>query len=153
MRWERWQAKRRAKLPESSRQPVSDTCPKESSNPRPADLDTRQQCVEQNIPCTIKPDSESSQPEEPKASHTIRDVDFPPGEVEEADPDESDSEDSPEAFLKWLAKQPKCFSCYTPETGPNELKKCTKCKIATYCDRWCQAEHWREHRHMCKASL
>ena len=166
-RWLSWLSrKQHQQQPKGS----MDTCP-EHQLPTPSDVpgspvtsqqpkatpDVESNQVESEIPGHADSTQGSSslepgQPEDPKVSHTS-DVDFPPGDVEEADPDESDSEDSPEAFLKWLAKQPKCFSCYTPETGPNELKKCTKCKIATYCDRRCQAEHWQEHRHMCKASL
>ncbi len=98
--------------------------------------------------CTGSP--EPGQPENPRDSHSSG-VDFTPGEVNEADPYESEP-DSPEAFFKWIAEQPKCFNCYTPEAGAIELKKCTRCFIATYCDRRCQAEHWQEHRHMCKSS-
>ncbi len=43
---------------------------------------------------------EPGQPEKPDASHG--DEDLPPGEVVQADPYESDSDDSPEAFFKWI---------------------------------------------------
>ena len=62
LRWERWQAKRRAKRanPKSSCQPVPNNCPQDYSNPNPADVETCQQGSERNIPCTSQNDLDTS---------------------------------------------------------------------------------------------
>ncbi len=172
LRWERWQAKRRAQLPKSSRQPDSVTCPLESSNPNPADSVNRQQCVEQNTLCTTNFESVSSAPDsEPSLEHEESPVEdtsentdsVEPGqsvhartsqlndpESTHSDLDTSDCSESADSFYEWLMRQPKCSNCATPQSVPNGLNKCTRCSIALYCDRGCQAEHWKEHRLQCK---
>ena len=45
-----------------------------------------------------------------------------------------------------------CFNleCLAPESGvPGSLKKCTRCSVAMYCSRTCQAKHWPIHRKGC----
>ena len=49
-----------------------------------------------------------------------------------------------------------CFNlkCSKPETEvPGGLKRCTRCKIAVYCSRDCQAKHWKDHRSTCGKDL
>ncbi len=87
---------------------------------------------------------ETGQSTDPRSSHPS-DSEYTPD-----DPNESESSESAESFFTWLTRQPKCFNCSTPQTTPNGLKKCTRCLSALYCDRNCQAEHWKEHRPMCK---
>ena len=43
-----------------------------------------------------------------------------------------------------------CASCDKPPTRGNNLSKCTVCKVAKYCGRECQVNHWKEHKHHCK---
>jgi len=50
----------------------------------------------------------------------------------------------------------RCFNlnCLKPETSvPGGLKRCTGCKIAVYCCRDCQANHWGIHRSACGKNL
>ena len=43
-----------------------------------------------------------------------------------------------------------CWGCGTHTTA-EELKKCAKCKVATYCDRECQRKDWTErHKVWCR---
>ena len=45
-----------------------------------------------------------------------------------------------------------CFNitCFKSEIEvPGGLKKCTRCKFATYCSRECQAQHWKMHKAGC----
>ena len=37
------------------------------------------------------------------------------------------------------------------ESGRRRLMKCTGCSSAYYCSKDCQAAHWPEHKHQCKA--
>ena len=49
-----------------------------------------------------------------------------------------------------------CFNlqCLRPESYVHGgLKKCSRCSIAMYCSRECQAEHWRIHRTACGKTL
>ena len=40
---------------------------------------------------------------------------------------------------------------YTRETSSEPLQRCTKCKMAFYCDKDCQKEHWvKVHKDRCK---
>jgi hypothetical protein len=43
-----------------------------------------------------------------------------------------------------------CGSCKTKEPAPSTYKKCSKCKIAYYCSRECQAADWPTHKQYCK---
>ena len=46
------------------------------------------------------------------------------------------------------------FECMIPEPHvPGGLKKCTRCNVAMYCSRDCQAQHWRLHRSGCKPGV
>jgi len=38
-----------------------------------------------------------------------------------------------------------CFTC----GEPNPNKRCSKCKVTTYCDATCQKLHWSVHKHIC----
>lgn len=42
----------------------------------------------------------------------------------------------------------KCDNC---QEMFEQVSKCAKCKIATYCGRDCQVAHWPEHKHECRA--
>ena len=33
-----------------------------------------------------------------------------------------------------------------------ELHRCAKCKIVTYCSKFCQQRHWKHHKAACKAT-
>ena len=59
-------------------------------------------------------------------------------------------------------KETKCWSCSADQTGETEatagatssgeLKKCAACKVARYCSKECQTEHWKKcHKKSCKA--
>ncbi|KAF9207771.1 hypothetical protein BGZ49_010593 [Haplosporangium sp. Z 27] len=43
----------------------------------------------------------------------------------------------------------KCYRCSKEQT---DLKRCSKCRVATYCSRECQKEGWKAHKKQC-ASL
>ena len=40
--------------------------------------------------------------------------------------------------------------CSYCSTRSNQLKKCSKCKLAWYCNQGCQARHWKEHKKECR---
>ena len=41
-----------------------------------------------------------------------------------------------------------CFSCYAlAKGGENRFHKCSKCKIAHYCSKQCQNDHWHKYGH------
>ncbi|OWF45865.1 uncharacterized protein LOC110456471 [Mizuhopecten yessoensis] len=42
----------------------------------------------------------------------------------------------------------KCWAC-DGEKPTEELKKCSVCKVACYCDKTCQKKDWKEHKHVC----
>ena len=42
---------------------------------------------------------------------------------------------------------PKCASC---GKGGEDLKQCTACKVAKYCNATCQKAHWPQHKKECK---
>ncbi|KAF9201720.1 hypothetical protein BGZ49_008073 [Haplosporangium sp. Z 27] len=42
--------------------------------------------------------------------------------------------------------------CCIPERDEIKIKKCGKCKKATYCSQTCQTAHWKEHKKECQAS-
>jgi hypothetical protein len=51
-----------------------------------------------------------------------------------------------------LNQMSQCFNpfCKIPASeASGSLKKCTRCLIARYCSRECQAEHWKSHKEMC----
>ena len=37
-----------------------------------------------------------------------------------------------------------------PETNPDQLNACSKCKITSYCDRDCQRKDLEKHKYLCK---
>ena len=40
---------------------------------------------------------------------------------------------------------------YIKESSKDPLQRCSKCKVAYYCDRDCQTEHWEKvHKEKCK---
>ncbi len=156
LRWERWQAKRRAKTSKSSCQPKSesDIRPHDPSGPNQADSETRQPGSE-----TSQSGSETSQP----GSETSR----PGSETKQFDSErkstcssQSDSvtKDSSSLLDNSIAAevaQPlprnQCFNCQKPEHScPEGLKKCTRCNRAFYCGRICQGLDWHRHRRTCK---
>lgn len=49
--------------------------------------------------------------------------------------------------------QPPCFcaNCNKGEETKHRLLKCARCKLARYCSRKCQREHFTLHKHCCKA--
>ena len=42
-----------------------------------------------------------------------------------------------------------CFSCNRFLPG-DELKRCSRCKVARYCSKTCQLQHWPGHKHCCQ---
>ncbi|GKZ01407.1 hypothetical protein MPSEU_001091500 [Mayamaea pseudoterrestris] len=48
----------------------------------------------------------------------------------------------------------KCYYPNCPEgyMAVEKLSQCSKCKIAQYCSRDCQAAHWKEHKLLCTAA-
>jgi hypothetical protein len=53
-----------------------------------------------------------------------------------------------------LCNNPRC----TNTSGPTELSLvsgrscvCGACRVAHYCSRACQAQHWKQHKPVCKA--
>ncbi|KAE9387099.1 SET domain-containing protein [Gymnopus androsaceus JB14] len=41
-----------------------------------------------------------------------------------------------------------CSSCFAP-SGPDGMKRCTKCRTVYYCDSTCQNNDWKIHKHEC----
>jgi hypothetical protein len=44
---------------------------------------------------------------------------------------------------------PECSCC---KKASDNLKNCTRCGIARYCDRDCQTRHWPEHKSVCRST-
>lgn len=42
-----------------------------------------------------------------------------------------------------------CYNCHAQKDSG--LLKCSKCKIASYCNKECQKAHWKEHKEECVA--
>lgn len=42
---------------------------------------------------------------------------------------------------------PKCGNC---EGESEEMKTCSRCKLARYCSQECQREHWAAHKVVCQ---
>ena len=62
----------------------------------------------------------------------------------ETDPDDPD-------FDMFCTERCFNFKCMKPGKKVKDgLKKCTRCKVAQYCSRKCQAEHWHMHKTGCK---
>ncbi|KAF6749845.1 hypothetical protein DFP72DRAFT_911887 [Ephemerocybe angulata] len=40
--------------------------------------------------------------------------------------------------------------CSKQEGGEVQLKKCSACKLVSYCGTQCQRGHWKEHKSACK---
>ncbi len=74
--------------------------------------------------------------------------------TDKSNEDTTDSEsDSDDPGLMFGKPKERCFNfrCTTTEKkAPDGLKKCTRCRIAQYCCRRCQAEHWHIHKTACK---
>ena len=53
--------------------------------------------------------------------------------------------------LRWKLCLCCCMWCNTRFVKSiNQLKKCKRCKLAYYCSRKCQKQHWKlSHRHQC----
>lgn len=47
-----------------------------------------------------------------------------------------------------------CFNCGAKETNEKKLKRCSRCKIAVYCDKdGCQLPHWKlSHSKLCRCA-
>ncbi len=44
-----------------------------------------------------------------------------------------------------------CFGCNHHELSPGSHKQCIRCKLARYCSKQCQTQHWKSaHRQLCK---
>ena len=43
-----------------------------------------------------------------------------------------------------------CFGCFEE---PESVKRCSRCKINTYCSVTCQTRHWRRHKPNCLPSI
>lgn len=47
----------------------------------------------------------------------------------------------------------RCANCdlrtFDQKNKPNELKRCTRCKVTFYCNAECQRQHWNDHRETC----
>jgi tetratricopeptide (TPR) repeat protein len=48
------------------------------------------------------------------------------------------------------ASRCKCAQCDKVETDDVRFDRCSRCKVAKYCSRECQRQHFREHKHACK---
>lgn len=44
-----------------------------------------------------------------------------------------------------------CGNCNLVEDSDHKLKDCNRCKLVVYCDRACQAAHWKTHKPLCIA--
>ena len=61
-----------------------------------------------------------------------------------------------EVDLKMHARNHKLSDCSLPRCEKddvnlkNRFQVCTRCKVAKYCSRKCQAEHWNVHKRECK---
>ncbi len=43
-----------------------------------------------------------------------------------------------------------CIKCFAAENIPGSFKQCSKCKLAKYCSKSCQKEHWKNsHKLIC----
>ena len=65
---------------------------------------------------------------------------------------DTESENLPALPIFPVKPENHCFNiaCLKPEIEvPDGLKKCTRCKFATYCSRECQAQHWKMHKAGC----
>ena len=49
----------------------------------------------------------------------------------------------PNLVTKWTQQ---CWSCFKVAGPDQELKTCTECKMAKYCDRECQKSEWKLHK-------
>ena len=57
----------------------------------------------------------------------------------------------PDLFLNFSELCHNCTSLGNPTLNPSNLKRCSACKMLTYCNMQCQREHWyRHHKNMCK---
>ena len=48
------------------------------------------------------------------------------------------------------ASRCKCAQCDKVETDDVRFDRCSRCKVAKYCSRECQKNHFKEHKHACK---
>ncbi|XP_052083857.1 uncharacterized protein LOC127721212 isoform X1 [Mytilus californianus] len=55
-------------------------------------------------------------------------------------------------YKTWFARIPSdvyfCFQCFCK--SDIKLKKCSRCKVSTYCDKQCQRKNWKIHKKTCK---
>jgi len=51
---------------------------------------------------------------------------------------------TPDRIEDKLSKE--CWSCRKVCTEPDQLRTCTGCKVAKYCDRDCQRQEWKVHK-------
>ena len=64
--------------------------------------------------------------------------------------DLTDSDDDDES-LDLTTVGDRCYNVNCRKTNvPGGLKKCTKCRVAMYCSRECQAKHWPVHKSGCQ---
>lgn len=45
---------------------------------------------------------------------------------------------------------PKCYTCVSCGLEWMSMKKCQRCRKATYCSKECQAKHWEVHKDECQ---
>ena len=45
------------------------------------------------------------------------------------------------------------FRCYECGKHGHNLRRCSQCAQAYYCDADCQREHWRRHKPVCRAAV
>jgi len=61
-----------------------------------------------------------------------------------------------EVYMKQRSSEVKYSTCSLPRCQKNDFKLtnkfqiCTRCKVAKYCSREHQAEHWKAHKRECK---
>ena len=64
----------------------------------------------------------------------------------------------PHSFSPAAASAPRCWYCKKARVAskssvnPKALSTCSRCKVATYCGKACQTEHWPVHKQTCRAA-
>ncbi|KAI9016874.1 hypothetical protein DFJ74DRAFT_678661 [Hyaloraphidium curvatum] len=43
-----------------------------------------------------------------------------------------------------------CNGCGACSTDKSNFQRCSRCKVASYCSRECQRDHWSEHKKICR---
>lgn len=56
---------------------------------------------------------------------------------------------------KGPSKSEECANCSAPEGHGAALKKCSKCRLVSYCGQACQIQHWKDggHKRFCLTPL